>query len=84
MITWFLRLVRVRRTESSRTAETIDAIQTAHRVHNEINNRINDRRREVDDIRTEQTEIRRTLRLDNPPPLRHRYEDLPGTLGRKV
>lgn len=81
MIAWFRRLVHREIAEAGQTPDALDAIGTAQRVRDEIDERIAFRHHEVAVIRLEQTRVRRELTLNAP--LRRKNEDLPGTMGRK-
>lgn len=81
MISWLRRLFRQEVAEMGQTEQARDAIGTARRVRDEIDERIAFRHHEVVAIRLEQTRVRRELILDAP--LIRKNEDLPGTMGRK-
>ncbi len=78
---WVHRLLHREVAESGQTADALDAIDTARRVQDEIDERIAFRHHEVATIRLEQTRVRRNLLLNTP--LIRKNEDLPGTIGRK-
>ncbi len=81
MIAWLRRLLRRDMPECSQTEWARDAISTARRVQDEIDERIAFRHKEVVSIRLEQTRVRRELIMNAP--LIRKNEDLPGTIGRK-
>ncbi len=81
MMRWVHRLLHREVVESGQTADALDAIDTARRVQDEIDERIAARHHEVAVIRLEQTRIRRELIMNAP--LIRKNEDLPGTIGRK-
>ncbi|HXG72826.1 MAG TPA: hypothetical protein VNJ04_19700 [Gemmatimonadaceae bacterium] len=81
MIAWLYRLFHPAEVESGQTEEVQEALGTARRVREEIDERISDRNHEVDAIKIEQTRIRRDLIL--AAPLIRKNEDMPGTMMRK-
>ncbi len=81
MIAWLRRLFRQEVAEVGQTEQARDALSTARRVQDEIDERIAFRHKEVVSIRLEQTRVRRELIMNAP--LIRKNEDLPGTIGRK-
>lgn len=81
MMAWMRRLFRLDAAQSFQADQAREAIGTARRVQDEIDERIVSRRHEVAEIRLEQTRIRRELILNAP--LIRKNEDLPGAIGRK-